>query len=344
MIRTAVELMERRWLPDPAIRWGIRRLLQHRLHRQAAAPPLPPPSSDPTYTTGPIASHTADANEQHYELPQAFFALMLGPRLKYSSAWFADADTTLADAEEAMLALTCRRADLRDGQHILELGCGWGSLSLWMAEHYPHARITAISNAHSQRECIQAEAARRGLANLTVVTADINDFRPDGRFDRVVSVEMFEHMQNYRELLRRIASWLQPDGRLFVHLFCHRTHHYRYATEGATDWMGKYFFTGGTMPSYGLLPALDTAFAVEEQWPVNGSHYHRTLEAWLVRLDQRADEALDILRLVYGAGQAARWLQRWRMFLLACSELFAYHGGEEWFVAHYRFQLREHAE
>ncbi|MEO6025920.1 MAG: cyclopropane-fatty-acyl-phospholipid synthase family protein [Candidatus Binatia bacterium] len=289
---------------------------------------------------GPIAIATAQANAQHYEVPADFFMRVLGKRLKYSSAYWPPGVDSLDAAEEAMLALTCERARLADGQRILELGCGWGSLSLWMAEHYRHAAITAVSNSASQKRFIDDAAAARGYANLTVVTADMNAFDPGTTFDRVVSVEMFEHMRNYELLLQRIAGWLVPDGRLFVHLFSHRTFAYPYLDQGPSDWMARHFFTGGQMPSHDLLLRIGRDLGAVEHWRLNGTHYARTLEAWLVRMDAAHDAIMPLFRTAYGPDAAVRWWHQWRVFFLACAELFAYRGGEEWGVSHYLFERR----
>jgi cyclopropane-fatty-acyl-phospholipid synthase len=248
----------------------------------------------------------------------------------------------LDQAEEAMLQLTCERAGIEDGMDVLELGCGWGSLSLWIAEHYPNCRITAVSNSASQKEFIAAQAGRRNLSGIRVITADMNDFGSRERFDRVVSVEMFEHMRNYELLLSRIASWLKDDGKLFVHIFCHRDLAYFFETDGHEDWMAKYFFTGGLMPSDDLLSRFDNNLKVSEHWKVNGVHYAKTLRAWLDRLDARSHRVLGLFREVYGPEDAKRWIRRWRMFFMACEELFAWKGGDEWFVGHYLLEKAAH--
>ncbi len=326
-----IDMTEKGWVPDRVVRHGIRRLLAERLRTCEAQ------------TVGhleygrarPIAVDTDAANQQHYEVAPEFFARVLGPRRKYSCCWYERENATLADAEESMLRLTCERAGLEDGMDILELGCGWGSLTLWMAEHYPNSSITAVSNARPQRETIEALARKRGLSNVTVKTADINSYRPEQRFDRVVSVEMFEHVRNHVVLLERIAQWLKPEGKLFIHVFCNRAHTYTYEDKGEADWMARHFFRGGMMPSYNYFHGLPVPFREDTSWMVNGSHYARTCRDWLALLDcQREDvEALFLRDL--GKSGAAVQVQRWRMFFMACEELFAWDGGKEWHVGHY---------
>ena len=285
----------------------------------------------------PVAIHTDAANRQHYELPPAFFHACLGPRLKYSSCFYPTGNETLAQAEEAMLALYGERAQLADGQDILELGCGWGSLTLWMAEHYPNARITAVSNSRPQREFIEARCRERGFANVRVLTCDVNRLElPAEGFDRCVSVEMFEHMRNYTTLLGRIGGWLRAGGALFVHIFCHRTLLYPFETEGEGNWMGRHFFTGGLMPAADTLLWFQDALRIDDRWLLDGTHYQRTANHWLREQDSRRDEVMAILRKAYGDA-APLWYQRWRMFWMACAELFGYDHGREWMVAHYRF-------
>ena len=333
-----VGLMEKGMLPDAVIRSGIRRLLRKRLqdeyHGDTEVERQRQNEFFATLRGNPLAIETDAANDQHYELPPAFFAQVLGPRRKYSSCLYPVGVSGIAAAEEAMLAETCRRAGLADGMDILELGCGWGSLTLWMAEQYPDARITALSNSAPQREYIQSVCREKGFANVRVITADMNVFSSDDTFDRVVSVEMFEHMRNYAELLRRISGWLKPDGRLFVHIFCHRELAYFFEAEGDDNWMGRYFFTGGIMPSDHLLFYFNDHLLVEKHWRVNGRHYQQTCEDWLLLQDARREQIMPILEEVYGE-EAEIWFRRWRVFFMACAELFGYNGGNEWFVGHY---------
>jgi cyclopropane-fatty-acyl-phospholipid synthase len=337
-------LAEHGLVPDVFARRAIRGILRDalRTRRDEAAEGVQQRFVE-SLPHGPVAVATDSANAQHYELPAAFFAWVLGPHRKYSCCLYPTGKETLPEAEEAMLRLTSERAQLADGQDVLELGCGWGSLSLWMASQYPNSRITAMSNSHSQRAYIEAEAQQRGLTNLTVITSDINDFDAPSRYDRVVSVEMFEHVLNHTVLFARISRWLKPRGRLFVHIFCHRNLCYPYVTEGRGNWMARHFFTGGMMPAYDLLPGLDTPLALEERWAVNGLHYLRTCNHWLENLDASRAEVAPLLRATYGK-DAPVWFQRWRMFFLACAELFGYAGGEEWFVGHYRFAHREQTD
>ncbi len=345
LLSMGLEAVERGIVPDMFTRIAIRRLCFERLRACAEHGPV---SSSETGTaelltslrTGPIALVPDKANEQHYELPAEFFSTVLGPRRKYSCCFWPSDVHTLAEAEDAALSITCERAGLAEDQDVLELGCGWGSLSLWMAERYPHSRITAVSNSRPQKKFIDRQIERRGLKNLRIVTADMNDFDPwrlFGKrllFDRVVSVEMFEHMRNYELLLARIASWLRSDGKLFVHHFCHRQFSYPFETVGNANWMGRYFFTGGIMPSRDLLRRFDRHLQVTSEWKWDGTHYERTAEAWLANLDRHTWDVLPILRSEYGAAEARRWLQRWRMFFLAVAELFGCNRGEEWFVSH----------
>ncbi|HEV2621060.1 MAG TPA: cyclopropane-fatty-acyl-phospholipid synthase family protein [Frateuria sp.] len=334
-------LAERGLLPDALLRLGIRRLCAQRLAEERAGGPEQIAGRYArrleTLRQSPVALHTDTANAQHYELPAAFFEHCLGPRLKYSCCYYPRGDETLAEAEEAMLALYGERAELADGQDILELGCGWGSLTLWMAEHYPRANILAVSNSNGQRRHIEAQCRARGLANVRVMTADANTLALEAsRFDRCVSVEMFEHMRNYDTLLGRIAHWLRPGGKLFVHVFAHRTLMYPFETQGQDNWLGRHFFTGGLMPAADTLLWFQRDLAIEQRWLVDGRHYQRTADQWLARQDAAREAVLAELTTAYGP-HARLWFQRWRMFWMACAELFGHAGGREWLVAHYRF-------
>jgi cyclopropane-fatty-acyl-phospholipid synthase len=290
---------------------------------------------------GPIAVQTAAANEQHYEVPAKFFEAVLGPRLKYSSCYYPNSQTTLAEAEEAMLAITCERADLVDGHDVLELGCGWGSLTLWMAERYPNSHITTVSNSASQRLFIESRAREMGLANVRIITADINAFVPPGAYDRIVSVEMFEHLRNWPLMFSRLGRWMRPEGRAFLHVFCHKDQPYLYEDKGQADWMARYFFSGGMMPSDDLPHHIAGPLQVEQQWQVNGTHYERTANDWLGNLDRQRTTLMLVLTDIYGTVEAHRWLHRWRMFFIGCAELFGHRQGEEWWVAHHRLQHRD---
>lgn len=283
----------------------------------------------------PIAIHTDEANAQHYEVPAEFFSLVLGPQRKYSCCLYQDTNTTLAAAEEYAFRATARNAQLMNGQRILELGCGWGSLSLWMARHYPAARIISVSNSRSQREFIVGRARRENLDNLEVITADMNDFRPAGLFDRVVSIEMFEHMANWRPLLQKIRGALELDGRLFIHIFTHKHAPYRFSVDDKEDWIAQHFFTGGIMPSQGLIRQFSDLFSVEEEWRWNGTHYERTARDWLENFDRRSGEVTEVFTRVYGS-DAKLWQRRWRLFFLATMGLFGHANGEEWGVSHFR--------
>lgn len=338
----AINWTEQGLIPDSVIRAGIRRLLKQRLAEIH--------SNDTEATShlatqfiadmnqAPVALVPEKANEQHYEVPAAFYALALGAHRKYSSCFWPKHISRLDDAEAAALAITCEHAGLRNGMDILELGCGWGSLTLWMAKHYPHSRITAVSNSRSQRQHILAETVRRGLSNVEVITADMNAFSTAARFDRVVSVEMFEHMRNWRELFARVHGWLKPGGRFFMHVFVHRATPYAFEVRDRSDWMSRYFFSGGMMPSDALALRFQDRLKLLQQWRWDGTHYEKTANAWLENVDTRRAEVLPILAATYGNDSAEQWFHRWRIFFMACAELFGYNQGQEWWVSHYLFE------
>lgn len=337
----AIRLAECGWIPDPLLRWGIRRLVADRNH---SLPPLNGELIEPyiqafiaQMNQSPIAILTEKANEQHYEVPPEFFERVLGQQRKYSCCLWESETHNLDEAEELSFRVTADHADLKDGQSILELGCGWGSLSLWMARRYPNSTILGVSNSHSQRESIMARALAEGLSNLEIVTCDMNDFSTEKHFDRVVSVEMFEHMRNWQALMARIAGWLNADGRFFMHVFTHAKAPYLFEVQDANDWMSEYFFSGGMMPSLDLAPRVTSDLRLEEQWTISGDHYRKTSDAWLANMTQNRTRVMEILESTYGKHQSRLWWHRWRIFFLACSELFGYDQGRTWPIGHYRF-------
>ncbi len=349
-------LLEKNLIPDFLIRFGIRRMLAHKLRLESAGGPEAQKKRFDAYVQelrqSPIAVETAKANEQHYELPPAFFRTVLGKNLKYSSGYWSENSVVaihelplrnkfsfdLDASEDAMLELYAVRAGLQDGQSVLDLGCGWGSFSLWAAQKFPHSRITGVSNSNPQRLYIESEAQRRGLSNVRIVTADMNTFDTPGRFDRIVSVEMLEHMKNYGKLFKKIASWMNPEALFFVHIFAHRQFAYPFVDQGSGSWMARYFFSGGQMPSRDLFLAFQDDLQVTAQWTVNGTHYQKTCEAWLQKMDAARTDILALFRETYGTRRALRWWVYWRVFFMACAELFGYRGGSEWDVEHYLFK------
>lgn len=338
-MKNAIQLAESGLLPDALIRIGIRRLLRHRIGA------ITPTDSEAAHCAkreflaamrqSAVALHTDAANEQHYELPPVFFEHILGTRRKYSSCYYPSGRESLDEAERAMLALYGQRAQLSDGMDMLELGCGWGSLTLWLAEHYPHSRITAISNSHGQRHFIEARCQERGYDNVQIITCDANDFETSEQFDRVISIEMFEHLRNWQAMLERVDRWLKPGGLAFLHVFCHRHYPYLFAVRNDNDWMSKHFFTGGLMPSADLLHHFQDHLVVADHWYLNGMHYARTARHWLKNMDRNRAKIIPLLVQHYGEREARIWFQRWRMFFMSCEELWGLQRGEEWGVTHY---------
>jgi cyclopropane-fatty-acyl-phospholipid synthase len=340
-----IQLAEKRWLPDRVIRYGMRRLLRNRLEQEKSLAADGYEQALDAFADrqrqSVVTIETHRANEQHYEVPSEFFELVLGARLKYSCGLWGDSTTTLDESEVAMLRLTCERAGIENGMRILDLGCGWGSLSLWAAENYPECQITSLSNSASQKAFIQQKCAQLGIHHVEVITADVGTVEIEKRFDRVVSVEMFEHVRNHEDLLSRIARWLDPNGKLFVHIFCHRKLAYTFETEGEQNWMGRHFFSGGIMPAEDLFLRYQRDMSVKQQWWIDGRQYAQTCEAWLDRLDAQETKVEQVL-MKSNSNQSAKVLvQRWRMFFMACAELFEYDNGSQWGVGHYLFDVNQ---
>lgn len=331
-------LLLREIIPDWLIRWEIRRRLAKKLREENALKPEQRKKKFQAWIeqmkTGPIALNTREANEQHYELPTTFFKYVLGRNLKYSSGFWRYSESSLDESEEAMLAMTVERAQIQDGQKILELGCGWGSLTLWMARKFPNTQITAVSNSKTQRVHIEFTAKKLGLQNVRVITCDMNELQLEEKFDRAVSVEMFEHMRNYKALLEKIAGFLNPGGKLFVHVFAHKGLSYPYEAADPSDWIAKYFFTGGLMPSADIFDYFQDHFRVLEKWVVPGTHYRRTCRAWLELMDLGRINIKIIFRETYGVANVRKWWMYWRIFFMSCEELFGYKKGTEWLVSH----------
>lgn len=334
-------ILEKDILPDSMLRFGIRYLLKNRLKQESF-------ESEEAFNKhqdlliedmkrSPIAINTIDANQQHYEVPASFYELVLGPYLKYSSGYWFNETNTLNRTEEDMLIMAIERADIKNGQSVLDLGCGWGSFSLYAAKNFPGSQFTAVSNSESQKHFIDEKAKKQGLKNLTVITSDINDFNPGKQFDRIVSVEMLEHVRNYDKLFKRIYNWLTHEGKLFVHIFTHKKYAYKFEAKGDSDWMAKYFFSGGMMPSRSFLVQFANDLKLQNQWEISGTHYARTLEAWLSNMDMNKREIMQIFRETYG-DEAKKFWSYWRIFFMACAETFKYNNGSEWGVSHYVFK------
>lgn len=337
-------LLEKNKIPDFLIRIGIRKLLKQRLQQEKKSTVELQQAHlmklIEELKNSPIAINTAEANEQHYEVPTKFYQYCLGKNLKYSSGYWKNGVTDINTSEDDMLEITCNRAELKDGQNVLEFGCGWGSLSLFMAKKYPQSTFTVVSNSRTQKLYIDEQAKQRGISNLTVITVNINDFTIDQTFDRVVSVEMFEHMRNYQKLMKKVADCLKPGGKLFVHIFTHKDVAYKFEVIDETDWMSKYFFTGGIMPSDDLLLYFNEELSIEQHWHVSGMHYSKTSEAWLQNMDKHKAEIIPLFEDTYGKDQSVKWWVYWRIFYMACAELWGYNNGEEWIVSHYLFHKK----
>jgi cyclopropane-fatty-acyl-phospholipid synthase len=337
-------LLDKGLLPDSIIAWGIRRLCRERLEEEGRALSSLGASAylasriETLNSTNKIAILTDKANEQHYEVPASFFLNSLGARLKYSSCYYPNGNESLDQAEEEMLKLYEQRAEIQDGMSILELGCGWGSLTLWLAQRFPASSVTGVSNSNGQREFILSRARELGLNNVEIITADINELELSRQFDRIVSVEMFEHLRNYELLFKKIAGWMSEHSKMFVHIFCHKTFCYPYETEGASNWMGRYFFSGGYMPSVDLFHNFCKDLKILQSWQLDGTHYEKTSRHWLQKQDQNKKQIMKIFTEVYGEKQASIWFERWRVFYLACAELFGYEKGQQWLVTHYLFE------
>jgi len=342
MIKALIKLAEKGILPDPLIRLGIKRLCGQRLSEVSALGPEALEESHQQWidlsTTSPIAIVPEKANEQHYEVPPRFFELVLGANLKYSSGYWSKGVSSLDESEHEMLKITCERAGLVDGQDILELGCGWGSLTCFMAQKFPNSKITAVSNSKDQRNFIEQKNDKLNLQNIKVITADMNDFSTDEKFDRVVSIEMFEHMRNYDELLKRIDGWLNQNGKLFIHVFSHKKIAYPFEDKGDGDWMAREFFSGGQMPSHRLLMSFPGRMKAEASWRVDGTHYEKTSRAWLEKMDKNKKAVVKVFSNTYGEKTANIWFQRWRIFFMSCEVLFGFNEGSEWGVSHYLFE------
>lgn len=329
------KLIESGFVPDPLLRFGIHSVIKERLRDEQLAYKNNQFSKRiKELGQGPMAEQTQAANEQHYEVPAKFYQLVLGDRLKYSCSYFENPNDDLSVAEEKMLQLYLERGEFKDGQDILELGCGWGSITLFLAESLPQSKITAVSNSSSQREFILSRAKERGITNIEIITCDINDFDIEKTFDRVISIEMFEQLRNYKAVLDNIATWLNPDGKLFVHIFNHHKYLYYYEPQGASDWMSRYFFTGGIMPSFDIFHHFKDSMALEKEWQVAGTHYELTSEAWLKRMDANKEEIMNLFSDVYGK-DAKKWWNYWRVFFMSCATLFGHNHGSEWQVGHY---------
>lgn len=338
------DYLEKDSFPDWLVRIRIRQLLGLRLKQEDRKDPIAQLEHKMNYIrelkASPIAVHTKAANEQHYEVPSEFFRYVLGPRMKYSSGFWPDRNTSFEESEEAMLALSVQRAQLEDGMSVLDLGCGWGSISLYVAENFPKCKVVGVSNSKTQKKYIDGRAKELGLKNLEIITQDMNQFKTTKKFDRIISVEMLEHMKNYELLFERLSSFLKPKGKFFIHIFTHKEFAYPFEVVDDTDWMAKYFFTGGQMPSDDLFLYFQKDFRILNHWRVNGTHYQKTSEAWLANMYKNREAIMPILRETYGEGNETKWWVYWKVFFMACAELWGYKKGKEWLVSHYLLEKR----
>ena len=342
MIKALINLAEKGLLPDVFIRLGISRLCRQRLSEAKVLSTQAMEEKHQHWINiikeSPVALVPEKANEQHYDVPPRLFELVLGSSLKYSAGYWPQGTSSLDDSEVEMLKLSSKRASLSDGQEVLELGCGWGSLTFHIAQNFPNSEITAVSNSNDQRQFIEKKCEKLKIKNIKVITADMNDFSIDKEFDRVVSIEMFEHMRNYDELLKRVSGWLKKDGKLFVHIFSHKEIAYPFEDEGEGDWMAREFFSGGQMPSHKLLTCFSSRMKIEKDWRIEGTHYEKTSLAWLNKMDENKAEVLKLFEKTYGKNEASIWFQRWRIFFMSCEVLFGFNQGSEWGVSHYLFE------
>jgi cyclopropane-fatty-acyl-phospholipid synthase len=337
----AINFAENGFLPYWLLRFGIRQRVSRKLSIESSKSADQRDAFIETLRSSAVAIDTDKANDQHYEVPTDFYRLALGNRLKYSSCYWPDGCETLDEAEDAALEQVGERAKLIDGQDVLDLGCGWGSFTLWAAARFPNSNFLSVSNSYSQAKHIREQAVLRNLNNVEVVTNDINDFSPGRQFDRIVSVEMLEHVRNYEEIFARISSWMKEDAHLFIHVFSHRKYAYAFDADNPREWMAREFFTGGLMPSHDLLPSFDRHLRQDESWILDGTHYEKTANAWLENMNRNEEAVKELFNQSYGEDNSEQWMWRWRLFFLACAELFGYKGGSEWGVSHYRFSKRK---
>ena len=345
MRKLAIKFAELGILPDYLVRKGIRIFLNQRLKEICISDPEQAAYIQKSFVkmmqSSEIAPLPAIANQQHYEVPTTFFKEVLGSNLKYSSCYWNEEVNNLDEAESLALSITCQHADLQNGMEVLELGCGWGSLTLWIASHYPNSKILGISNSASQRDYIISQAKKRNLNNIEIETVDMNKFETNKKYDRIVSVEMFEHMRNYQLLYKKIHSWLNQEGKFFKHIFCHRLTPYEFIIDDDSDWMSQYFFTAGIMPSDNLPYYFQEKLKLDNHWRWSGTHYQKTSNEWLYNMDSKKEIILPIIKDTYGEQNIRIWWNRWRIFFMACAELFGFDNGNQWWVSHYLFSKQD---